>query len=186
MPIAFIAIGALFLIAAVRGTLTDGPNGQPPGLLTLLKSDFVSTDAKGNFLVWMVTLWIVGALGYIPGFKPIANALLFLIILVLFLSNSKNAGQGGIFAELNAALVSQTQTSSTDGTAATNGSASVSISQGGIGPITPMQPPVSSSNPFSGNMWLNGPSGGSNTGGAFLPGQTIQVPGLNGVGFLGG
>ena len=153
MPIAFIAIGALFLIAAVRGTLTD--NGQQPGLLTLLKSDFVSTDAKGNFLVWLVTLWIVGAIGYIPGFKPIANALLFLIILVLFLSNSKNSGQGGIFAEFNAALVSQTQTSTpTNGAMATG--ANVSISQGGIGPITPMQPPQG----LSGVTNLFGNSGG--------------------------
>lgn len=184
MPLAFVAIGALFLIAAVRGTLSDGANGQL-GLLSLLKSDFVSTNAKGNFLVWLVTLWIVGALGYIPGFRPIANALLFLIILVLFLSNSKNTGTGGIFAELNAALTSNPSQSATGGLAATNGSASVSVSQGGIGPITPMQPSTPMTNPFSGNMWLNG-GNGSITGGAFLPGQTIQVPGLNGVGILGG
>lgn len=138
MPIAFIAIGALFLIAAVRGTITD--NGKQPGLLTLLKSDFVSTDAKGNFLVWLVTLWIVGALGYIPGFRPIANALLFLIILVLFLSNSKAAGQGGIFAEFNAALTSGAGNTATTGITGSNPSLNIPIGSGGIGPITPMQP----------------------------------------------
>jgi len=163
MPIAFIAIGALFLIAAVRGTLTD--NGNQQGLLTLLKSDFVSTDAKGNFLVWLVTLWIIGALGYIPGFRPIANALLFLVVLVLVLSNSKNSGTGGIFAEFNAALTS-TGTSATTGALATQPSTNVPISQGGIGPITPLQP--------------------SMPGGVFSPGQSIQVPGLNGIGILGG
>lgn len=168
MPIAFIAIGALFLIAAVRGTITDYPSpnggsGTQPGLLTLLKSDFVSTSARGNFLIWLVTLWIIGALGYIPGFKPIANALLFLVVLVLFLSNSKSSGTGGIFAEFNAALTSGAN-ATTSGTSASG--ANVPISSGGIGPITPMAPAVASS------------------GLGFLPGGTIQVPGLNGVGFL--
>lgn len=132
MPIAFIAAGALFLIAAVRGTITDTGNQQ--GLLTLLKSDFVSTDLKGNFLVWLVTLWIIGALGYIPGFRPVANALLFLVILVLFLSNSKGAGPGGIFAELNKALTTTaTAPSPTIGL-------NIPIGLGGIGPIQPMLP----------------------------------------------
>lgn len=162
MPIAFIAIGALFLIAAVKGTLTD--NGQQPGLLTLLKSDFVSTSAQGNFLIWLVTLWVIGALGYIPGFRPIANALLFLVILVLFLSNSKNSGTGGIFAEFNAAL-----TSTQSATQSNTGSTDIPLSQGGIGPITPMQPTLPST-----------------PGGAFTPGQLIPLPGLNGIGTLGG
>lgn len=178
MPIAFIAIGALFLIAAVRGTITDGPNGQPPGLLTLLKSDFVSTTAQGNFLVWLVTLWIIGALGYIPGFKPIANALLFLVVLVLVLSNSKNSGTGGIFAQFNAALTTPASGSPTGAAASGVGSGSIAtgtsglnipLSSGGIGAITPIQPTA----PLT-------------IGGAFSPGQIIQVPGLNGIGILGG
>lgn len=139
MPIAFIAIGALFLIAAVRGTITDYPStsggtATQPGLLTLLKADFVSTSASGNFLIWLVTLWIIGALGYIPGFRPIANALLFLVLLVLFLSNSKNSGTGGIFAEFNAALTPK-------GSTATGTDLSIPVSQGGIGALNPMQPP---------------------------------------------
>ena len=175
MPIAFIAIGALFLIAAVRGTINDGPNGQPPGLLTLLKSDFVSTTAQGNFLIWLVTLWIIGALGYIPGFKPIANALLFLVVLVLVLSNSKSSGTGGIFAQFNAALTasptgatpSNNPTGVGSGIATVGTGLSIPITSGGIGAITPLQP----TQPLT-------------IGGAFSPGQTIQVPGLNGVGFL--
>lgn len=132
MPVAFIAIGALFLIAAVRGTLTD--SGNTPGLLTLLKSDFVSTSASGNFLVWMASLWIIGALGYIPGFKPIANALLFLVLLVLFLTNSKASGTGGLFAEFNKAL-----TSSSSGSIG-NVTLPTPITALGATPLTAMQP----------------------------------------------
>jgi hypothetical protein len=145
MPIAFIAIGALFLIAAVRGTITDYPStsggsGTQPGLLTLLKADFVSTSASGNFLIWLVTLWIIGALGYIPGFRPIANALLFLVVLVLFLSNSKNSGTGGIFAEFNAALTSNGSASATGNITGATSALNIPVSQGGIGPIQPMSP----------------------------------------------
>lgn len=134
MPIAFVAIGALFLISAVRGTLNDYGNGQP-GLITLLKSDFVSSSAQGNFLIWLVTIWVIGALGYIPGFKPIANGLLFLVILVLVLSNSKNSGAGGIFAEFNKAL-----TATPPSTANTNGTAGSITGISGATPIAPIAP----------------------------------------------
>jgi hypothetical protein len=145
MPIAFIAIGALFLIAAVRGTITDYPStsggtATQPGLLTLLKADFVSTSASGNFLIWLVTLWIIGALGYIPGFRPIANALLFLVLLVLFLSNSKNSGTGGIFAEFNAALTTSSSGTATGNLTGATSGLNIPISQGGIGSIQPMSP----------------------------------------------
>lgn len=165
MPIAFIAVGALFLIAAVRGTINDYDNGKP-GLLTLLKSDFVSTSAQGNFLIWMVSLWIIGALGYIPGFKPIANALLFLVVLVLFLSNSKAAGPGGIFAKFNAALTQSQGPTGQLGTVDT--SFSQGVENGSLVPMTPIAP-------------IQPPS----TSLGFLPGGTIQVPGFQGVGTIG-
>ena len=180
MPIAFIAIGALFLIAAVRGTINDYGNGQA-GLLTLLKSDFVSSSAQGNFLVWLVTLWIIGALGYIPGFKPIANALLFLVILVLVLSNSKGKGPGGIFAEFNAAL--------TSGASNNNNSIGPSPNDMGAG--------IGQGVNFGTGIVVGGTGSGITGIGAmpaepslpslpnFLPGGQIQVPGFQGVGTYG-
>lgn len=106
MPLAFIAIGAVFLIAAVRGTISDKSN--QPGLVTLLKGDFVGNSTSGGFtntfLVWIVALYIVGALGYIPGFRPLANALLILVLLVMFLVNSRQSAGGGFFAEINNAI----------------------------------------------------------------------------------
>lgn len=97
MPIAFLIIGALFLTAAVRGTIsTTTVNGtQQEGLLPLLQGEFTGTN---NFLLWMVAIWLVGALGYIPGFKPISNAFLALLLIVIFLSNK------GFFAQFQSAI----------------------------------------------------------------------------------
>lgn len=111
MPLAFIAIGAVFLVAAVRGTVSDfatdasgkvtqgTPNNS--GLTTLLKGDLTGTN---NFLVWMLAFFVLGALGYIQGFKPIANALLVLVVVVLVITNNNKQGSGGFFAQFNAAI----------------------------------------------------------------------------------
>jgi hypothetical protein len=105
MPLAFIAIGAVFLVAAVRGTVLDytvtggkvTSGGSTPGLITLIKSDFTGSN---NFLIWILALWVLGALGYIPGFKPIANALLVLVVVVMVISNDNKTGGGGFFTNL--------------------------------------------------------------------------------------
>ncbi len=99
MPLAFIAIGVLFLVAGIRGTVED-KNGQP-GLITLLKGDFTGSN---NFLVWMLALWVIGAIGYIPGAKALANAFLVLVIVVMLLANNKNNPGNGFFAQFNAAI----------------------------------------------------------------------------------
>lgn len=80
MPFAFLMLGALFVIAGVRGK-----DGQ---LFTLIKADF---SGKPNFLTWMVAVLLVGSLGYIEPIKPVSRALLVLIVIVLFLTN------GGFF-----------------------------------------------------------------------------------------
>lgn len=98
MPLAFLAIGALFLVAGIRGTVGD-KDGQS-GLVTLLKGDFTG---QNNFLMWLVALFVLGALGYIPGFKGIANALLVLVVIVIVIVNDRN-GSGGFFATFNAAI----------------------------------------------------------------------------------
>ena len=98
MPLAFLAIGALFLVAGIRGTVTD-KNGQP-GLVTLLKGDLTGSN---NFLVWIVAIFGLGALGYVPGLKPIANAFLVLVLVALVLATGKQS-RGGFFAKFNEAV----------------------------------------------------------------------------------
>jgi hypothetical protein len=118
MPIAFIAIGAVFLVAAITGRVSD-QNGNP-GLITLLKGDLTG---KNNFFIWIVAIGAIGALGYIPGFKGLSVAMLTLILLVIFLSNNKNGGTG-LFANFQNALAS-TENFGT-GTIPVNGGANIS------------------------------------------------------------
>lgn len=77
MPIVLLAVGALFLIAGIRGKQDE--------LFTLLKGDFTGQD---NFFVWAFALAFIWAFSYIPGFKPVANAFFALVIIVLLFSHA--------------------------------------------------------------------------------------------------
>lgn len=76
MPIAFLVIGIVFLAAAVRG--------EQKLLFDTLKSDFTGPN---NFLYWGIALFVIGAIGYYKPAKPLSNAFLVLVFLVLFISN---------------------------------------------------------------------------------------------------
>lgn len=78
MPLALIAIAVVLITAAIRGTQGD--------LAALLKKDFTG---PGNFLYWILALGSVGALGYIKEFRPVANAFLFLLLVVFILAANK-------------------------------------------------------------------------------------------------
>lgn len=100
MPYMFLLSGLILVIAAVRGTQAD--------LLTLLKGDITG---KNNFIYWIISILIIGAVGYIPNLKPVSRAFLALVIIVLFLQN-----KGGVFAQFTQALNStQNKTTATTG-----------------------------------------------------------------------
>lgn len=88
MPFVFVVIGILFLVVAVRGTQTQ--------MFALLKSEFVGTN---SFVPWAAAILILGAIGYAKPIKPIADAMIGLIILVMLLAN-----KGGFFSQLNAGI----------------------------------------------------------------------------------
>lgn len=101
MAFALLIIGAVLLIAAVRGT-TDGP----AGLYALLVGDFTG---PANFVYWAVAILLIGALGYIPKLKTFSVALLSLVVLVLFLKKGDPSGVGGgFFSQLTTGLGSTT------------------------------------------------------------------------------
>jgi len=83
MPLALILLGILFLTAAARGNKCNGQQCADV-LFQTLKSDFTGPN---NFLYWGIALWIIGAAGYYKPLKPLSNAFLGLVIIVLFLSN---------------------------------------------------------------------------------------------------
>jgi hypothetical protein len=76
MPIALLIIGILFLTAAVRGTQQE--------LFDTLRDDFTGPN---NFIYWGLAFFIIGAIGYWKPAKPLSNAFMGLVVVVLFLSN---------------------------------------------------------------------------------------------------
>ena len=73
MIIVALLIGAILIVAAIR-------NSQG-ALFTAL-----GTDAPG-FIVWAAALFALGAIGFIPGLRPVSRGLLGLVLLVLILNN---------------------------------------------------------------------------------------------------
>lgn len=86
MPFALLLIGVLLVTAGVRNT-----QGQ---LFTLVKGDFTG---PGNYIFWMISILVIGAVGYIPKLKPISTGFLVLVVLVLFLKKGDPKGFGGGF-----------------------------------------------------------------------------------------
>lgn len=79
MPIFLLVIGAVFLISAIRGNQCD--------LIDLLKSDF---SGKNNFLLWVMAIVIIVALGTFKAIKPVSDAFLGLVILVIIVAKYKD------------------------------------------------------------------------------------------------
>lgn len=101
MAYVLIFIGLLLTVAGVRNTQDD--------FYTLLKGDFTG---QNSFIYWLAAIAIVGGLGYIPSLKPLSNAFLILILIVLVLKNGT-----GLFSQLTNAL----QQSTTQQATGTNG-----------------------------------------------------------------
>lgn len=102
MPFLFIVAGLVMIISAVKGTQTQ--------LLALLKAD---VTGKNNFIYWMLAILVIGSVGYIKELKPLAVALMVLVVIVLFLDSQ------GVFTQFVSAINS-TQTASTTGAAASS------------------------------------------------------------------
>lgn len=73
MLIVALFVGVILIVAAVR-------NSQD-ALFAALK-----TDVPG-YIVWAAAIFAVGAVGWIPGLKPVSRGLLALVLLVIILRN---------------------------------------------------------------------------------------------------
>lgn len=85
MPFILLIVGAMLLVSGVKGT--------DDKLIELVKSDFAGGPKNNGFLSWMLAIGAVTAVGYYKPIKPISNALLLLIFMMLFLSNRGIASQ---------------------------------------------------------------------------------------------
>lgn len=81
MPLFLLIIGVLFLVAAIRGNQNE--------LIELLKDDF---SGKDNFILWVMAIIIIVALGNIKTIKPVSDAFLGLVILVIIVANYRRGG----------------------------------------------------------------------------------------------
>jgi hypothetical protein len=107
MAFALILMGLVMIVAAVRN--------QQSQLVCLIQGDF---STQGNFLYWIVALLIIGAVGYVEKLKPVSDAFLVLIILVLFLAsgNSAKLPGGGFFKQFTEAITGGTTGGTVGGT----------------------------------------------------------------------
>lgn len=79
MPLFLLIVGLVLVVTGFRGT-TEALGQQ-------IAEDF---SGEGNFTAWVVAILFIGALGYIPGFRPVSNGLLVLLILVILLADQKD------------------------------------------------------------------------------------------------
>ena len=92
MPFVLAIVGLVLVIAGARGRSAD--------LLTLVEGDL----SEGNFVYWMLSIAILGALGYIDALRPLSRALLVLVVVVLILAEDKAGGAGGFFVKFQESI----------------------------------------------------------------------------------
>ena len=73
MQFVALIIGAIIIVAAIRNTHVQ--------LFGALCADFPA------FMAWAAAILAVGALGWVPGIKPVSRGLLALVIVVLIMNN---------------------------------------------------------------------------------------------------
>lgn len=89
MPFALAIIGITIFVTALRGTTST--------LFGLIKDDFTG---NGNFIYWVLSILVIGAVGYVKKLQPIANGFLLLVMIVLLIG----AGNKGFFAQFMAGI----------------------------------------------------------------------------------
>jgi hypothetical protein len=72
MPLVLIFVGVIMMVLAWRDTYSD--------FVTLVSKDF---SGPNNFFSWILALFILSLVGYIPKAKPIAIGLMSLVIIVI-------------------------------------------------------------------------------------------------------
>jgi uncharacterized membrane protein HdeD (DUF308 family) len=92
MPILLLIVGILLIVVGINDKVSE--------LGDLITEDFQPSDGSAGFHIWIVAIFVAGAIGYIPGFKPVANAFLVLIVLGILLSNK------GFFSQFTDAIES--------------------------------------------------------------------------------
>ena len=76
MQFALIFIGLVFVVTGVRGTQNE--------LAEELRDDLVGS---GNFIYWVISIMLIGSLGYIDALRTFSRYFLALVLLSIVLAN---------------------------------------------------------------------------------------------------
>lgn len=90
MPLFILLVGILLVFAGLNDKIGE--------LGRLVKEDFAPSDGTTGFPIWIAVIFVIGAIGYVKELKPISNAFLLLVFVVLIISNR------GFFAKFTAAI----------------------------------------------------------------------------------
>lgn len=77
MPYVLLLLGGTLLVTGIKG--------NPDDFWSLVKGDFFG--GKGTYEFWIVSILIIGFLGYITPLRSLSRLFLVLVIIVLFLDN---------------------------------------------------------------------------------------------------
>lgn len=102
MPLLFIGTGIIFILTGLKGDASK--------LWGLVQGDFTGHN---NFVYWLLSISLLGALGYIPHFEKLSRLFVVLVLVGLLVHNH------GFFAQFQA-FINGTGPSPTADTLATN------------------------------------------------------------------
>jgi hypothetical protein len=126
MPLLLIGSGLVLVLTGIKGNANS--------LYKLVASDFTGPN---SFIYWVVSILILGALGYIKGLENLSKLFMILVVIVLLLDNGgtmQPGGQpstnGGFFSQFQA-FIKSTQTPAASTTAAPSSSASAPATTAG-------------------------------------------------------
>jgi len=103
MAFVFLIVGAVILIAGVRGTQDD--------LFKLVQGDFdpsLQQAGQSSFIPWILAILIIGAVGYVKELRPLSHGFMALIIIAMIIKAFKS--DPNLFQEFNSALGINPQT----------------------------------------------------------------------------
>lgn len=157
MPFALVVIGLLMIITGINNTYSQ--------FGSQLQSDF---SGSKSFIVWILALGSVGALGYVKDLRQFSHYFMALILISMILSNK------GVFQNFQAALASgpkapnanNTQTALSPQSSTADLNSAITSNQQGVGGSTP-----ATSGQAKFNGWMNyffgtGTNSSSNAGGS--------------------
>ena len=137
----FVAVPFVLGFIAIA-MIAIGIRGQAQAAGTLLASEFTGA---GSFIQWFLAIMILGLIGYYKPAKPVADAMLGLVIVAMVLvRGNPNAPGGGFIAQLENAFQTATPTAGTPASGSgTSGQTGASPSAGSVAGVNPLPVPAS-------------------------------------------